>query len=104
MPLLKIGQQLQTREGAIVQIERFLASGGQGEVYEVTSERQKYALKWYYFPTTPAQVTHLEEMREAFSTDGPFSKAPPDRRFLWPITLVEEPKNRTFGYILKMST
>ena len=56
MPLLKIGQRLKTREGAIVQVERFLASGGQGEVYEVTSERQKFALKWYYFPTTPANA------------------------------------------------
>ena len=30
MAMLKIGQRLNTREGAVVQVERFLADGGQG--------------------------------------------------------------------------
>jgi DNA-binding helix-hairpin-helix protein with protein kinase domain len=102
MPMLKIGQILSTREGQRVQVERFLAAGGQGEVYEVTSNGHKYALKWYHYPTTPSQVAHAEEQRNAFRMDGPFSKAPPDARFLWPITLVEDPKGRTFGYLMNL--
>ncbi len=102
MAMLKIGQRLTTREGAVVQVERFLAAGGQGEVYEVTSDGQQYALKWYYYPTTPSQIEQLEEMKEAFKLEGPFSKAPPDNRFLWPITMVNEPKNRTFGYLMNL--
>mgnify|MGYP000392109233 CR=1 FL=1 len=102
MAMLKIGQRLRTREGANVQIERFLAAGGQGEVYEVTSEGQHYALKWYYYPTTSEQVTQMQEMKAAFADQGPFSKAPPDSRFLWPITLVTDPKNRTFGYLMDL--
>ena len=102
MPMLKIGQRLNTREGTVVQVERFLASGGQGEVYEVTSARQHYALKWYFYPTTSEQTTQLEEMKKAFAIDGPFSQAPPDSRFLWPITMVNDPRNRTFGYLMPL--
>ena len=102
MPMLKIGQRLNTREGTMVQVERFLAAGGQGEVYEVTSAGRHYALKWYFYPTTAEQTTQLEEMKNAFSLEGPFSKAPPDSRFLWPITMVNDPRNRTFGYLMPL--
>ena len=102
MAMLKIGQRLNTREGSVVQIERFLAAGGQGEVYEVTSEGQHYALKWYFHPTTAEQTTQLEEMKQAFLNNGPFSQAPPDNRFLWPITIVLDPRNRTFGYLMPL--
>ena len=102
MPMLKIGQRLNTREGTMVQVERFLAAGGQGEVYEVTSAGRHYALKWYFYPTTAEQTTQLEEMKNAFSLEGPFSKAPPDSRFLWPITMVNDPRNKTFGYLIPL--
>jgi eukaryotic-like serine/threonine-protein kinase len=102
MAMLKIGQRLNTREGAAVQVERFLAAGGQGEVYEVTSDGQHFALKWYYYPSTTEQITQMEEMKKAFALDGPFAQAPPDNRFLWPITMVSDPKNRTFGYLMDL--
>ena len=79
-----------------------LAAGGQGEVYEVTSAGRHYALKWYFYPTTAEQTTQLEEMKNAFSLEGPFSQAPPDSRFLWPITMVNDPRNRTFGYLMPL--
>ena len=102
MALLKIGQRLQSASGEIVQVERFLAAGGQGEIYEVSSGSKKYALKWYYYPSTPRQVEQAEDQRKAFAINGPFSKAAPDRRFLWPLSLVEDPKGRTFGYLMNL--
>lgn len=102
MPMLTIGQRLLTKDGSTVHVERFLASGGQGEVYEVSSLGRKYALKWYFYPTTPSQVNQAEEQRKAFDSAGPFAQAAPDQRFLWPITLVEDPKRRTFGYLMDL--
>ena len=102
MPMLKIGQKLMTKDGNALMVERFLASGGQGEVYEVSINQNKYALKWYFYPTTPAQVVQAQEQRQAFDVGSPFSMAPPDSRFLWPITLVEDPKKRTFGYLMDL--
>jgi len=102
MPMLKIGRRLVSREGQNVRIDRFIASGGQGEVYEVDVEGRKYALKWYFTPVTPEQEQRAEEQRSAFAANGPFSKAPPDPRFLWPLSLVEDPNKKTFGYLMDL--
>ena len=102
MPMLKVGRRLVSRDGQHVRVDRFIAAGGQGEVYEVDVEGKKYALKWYFSPTTPQQSQRAEEQRKAFETGGPFGKAPPDSRFLWPLSLVEDPSKKTFGYLMNL--
>ena len=42
---------IDSKENCVV--EKFLGSGGQGEVYEVSIQGKKYALKWYF----PKQAT-----------------------------------------------
>lgn len=57
------GQVLQTERGRQCHVERFLGSGGQGEVYQVRVEGQPYALKWYfphYLPQDPDLWERLE--------------------------------------------
>ena len=46
---LKDGTKLVSKHRIGYTVVRFIASGGQGEVYEVEdTSRQRYALKWYF--------------------------------------------------------
>lgn len=45
--LLENGFCVKTFLGGTVKVEKFLAEGGQGEVYLVDYNGQKKALKWY---------------------------------------------------------
>ena len=101
MPMLKPGRTLRTSNGRPVKVVRLIGEGGQGEVYRVQVDGQPYALKWYHRPATRAQKEWTSEQRSAL--DGFLLKtAPPDRRFLWPQGLVEDPKGRTFGYLMHL--
>lgn len=90
------GQVLQTERGRQCHVERFLGSGGQGEVYQVRVEGQPYALKWY-FPHYLPQDPDLRERLEAA-----IGKGAPNDRFLWPLELVNHPDGHTFGYIMPL--
>ena len=47
--ILKFGQIVQTTSGLTCQVDAFLGSGGQGEVYRATLVGgQRLAVKWYY--------------------------------------------------------
>ena len=69
--------------GIVCEIEHFLGSGGQGEVYKVSLGGKSVALKWYYpNSATPHQREALVALIKA---------KPPDERFLWPMDLVSAP-------------
>lgn len=75
-------------------MEDFLGSGGQGEVYKVTSSGKDWALKWYYPHTaTDSQRKALEAL---------VSKGAPTEKFLWPLTLITDQKTPGFGYIMPL--
>jgi len=99
--MLKHGQMLATSDGLMLKIVEFIGSGGQGEVYRVLAEGTEYALKWYHHPGTDSQRRMAREQREALSKYL-LRNAPPDGRFLWPIAIVEDPKNTTFGYLMPL--
>ena len=101
MPQLKRGQQLLTKDGQSIQVESLIAEGGQGEVYKVRSGKREYALKWYHTPTTPNQKTQAKEQYQALK-NYLLVNAPPDSRFLWPISIVQDPHQRTFGYLMNL--
>ncbi len=101
MPQLKPGQHLITQNGASVEVQSLIGSGGQGEVYKVLSNGRHYALKWYHVPATPAQEQQLAEQRNALETYL-LQNAPPDARFLWPHALVRDPRKRSFGYLMDL--
>ena len=75
-------------------VEQFLGSGGQGEVYRVSSQGKDVALKWYYPHTaTDAQRKALEAL---------VSKGAPSEKFLWPLAVVTDAKTPGFGYIMPL--
>ncbi len=91
---LKDGTKLKSVHNTEYEIKRYIASGGQGEVYEVcdTKTKNKYALKWYYkHSATPYQRKLIERILQ---------RGAPDSRFLWPLDMIE--KDGLFGYIMEL--
>ena len=104
MSLLQNGQHLQTTDGQRVVVERLIAAGGQGEVYQVNVEGKHCAMKWYHIPANPEQGERALKQKEALENPsmGLLNITPPDSNFLWPQALVLDPKKFTFGYIMDL--
>ena len=90
---LSIGQALITPKGVPLRVEELFGSGGQGEVYRVSTPRGDRAVKWYY----PNMAT--PDQREIIETLVAGRIADP--RFLWPQSLVLDPNapGSSFGYL-----
>lgn len=87
------GQKLLSKHRITYKIIRFIASGGQGEVYEVEdSGGQRYALKWYF---KHSATKHQQKLIERLIERGT-----PDARFLWPLDVIF--KDELFGYIMRL--
>ena len=90
--LLQPGQKIATRSGSQCTVEKFLGSGGQGEVYKASWEGHDVALKWYYkHQATANQLRGLEEL---------VKEGKPSDRFLWPNDIAESQGVPGFGYIM----
>jgi serine/threonine protein kinase len=75
-------------------IVRFIASGGQGEVYEVedAASGNRYAMKWYHkHSATSYQQKLIERL---------IKRGAPDHRFLWPLDLIK--REKLFGYVMRL--
>jgi len=115
MSTLKPGEQLRTRNGLALKVDKQLGEGGQGTVYQVIVDGgKKYALKWYH-PPTQATERSYEEQRRALvegSSGNPalVDRKPPDTRFLWPLDYVEQEMTKSnasyrgYGYIMDLRT
>ncbi|MCL2400133.1 MAG: protein kinase [Defluviitaleaceae bacterium] len=94
MTALKTGAKLQSQHKRVYTVIRFIASGGQGEVYEVEDKasRSRYALKWYFkHSATPYQKKLIDRL---------ISRGKPDDRFLWPLDMIEQ--KGLFGYVMDL--
>lgn len=90
--ILTAGVELESQNGIKYKIYDCLGAGGQGEVYEVETEDQKYALKWYYKHTATSQQRKILENLVA--------KGSPDETFLWPQDLIVA--EDSFGYVMPL--
>jgi len=89
---LKEGHEFTSEINKKYKIKKFLGSGGQGEVYEVSAGKEKYALKWYLpHVATSQQYEILEDL---------ITKGAPDSSFLWPKDLIKDGDD--FGYIMDL--
>lgn len=91
---LNTGETLTSECGNTYKVVKMLGAGGQGEVYDVTSNNEHYALKWYFKHTaTSEQKKILVKLVE---------KGKPDESFLWPEDLIFQKEGEPFGYIMPL--
>ena len=92
--ILSPGDKIRIDSATECRVEELLGAGGQGEVYGVTINGSRYALKWYY-PHTASQ-DQWDTLRVLIE------RGPPDVRFLWPIYLVVDDSKPGFGYLMNL--
>ena len=81
-------------DGAIAVGKKMLGSGGQGEVWQASMDGRDVAIKVYHQHTaTPAQRAVIERLVKA---------GPPAKYFLWPLALVEDAANGSYGYVMDL--
>ncbi len=92
--MLKSGQFLYSKGLDFIKVEKFLGSGGQGEVYQVSCNKQTMALKWYYpNHSTAAQAQLIDRLCEI---------GPPNGCFLWPAHRITDRSVKGFGYLMPL--
>lgn len=91
---LKCGTVLTSESGTRYTVEKLLGSGGQGEVYSVTADHKRYALKWYY------KNTATKNQKEIL--DNLIQSGAPDPSFLWPQDMIFRVYGESFGYIMPL--
>ncbi|MEM7713378.1 MAG: protein kinase [Cyanobacteria bacterium P01_A01_bin.68] len=96
--LLSIGQKLYTESSYnYYTIDKFLGSGGQGEVYQAHSGNHIVALKWYFSHCIRNEINLRQRLTKAIEFGSP------NNRFLWPIDVVLSHQNvEGFGYIMPL--
>jgi len=96
--LLSIGQKLYTESSnSYYTVDKFLGSGGQGEVYQAHFKNHVVALKWYFSHSIENEINLRQRLNKAIEFGSPNNK------FLWPIDIVLSQQHiQTFGYIMPL--
>lgn len=89
------GKIIKTDSGAPIKIVKYLASGGQGDVYIVEYGGKQKALKWY----NPLALRNTDAFYENLKHNA--EKGSPYKAFLWPDAVTER-INGSFGYIMDL--
>ena len=94
MSLLKTNQNLIVAGSKTCEVLDLLGEGGQGEVYLVSFEGKRLALKWYFKSfATPEQRAVLNDL---------ILRGAPSERFLWPVALVSTARGGGLGYLMAL--
>lgn len=88
------GKILHTSFGAPIKVIKYLAGGGQGDVYVVEYSGQKKALKWYRNAGNDPEKFY-ENLKHNVD------RGSPDKAFLWPEAVTEK-SDGSFGYIMDL--
>ena len=94
MSLFKNGDIIETIEGNKIKIDKYLASGGQGDVYQVTYKGKSKALKWYKTFGNDSKSFYANLKANVLS-------GAPDKIFLWPEAITKV-VNNSFGYVMDL--
>ena len=88
------GKIINTVEGMPVKIVKYIAGGGQGDVYMVDYKGMSKALKWY---------KNVGKEPDAFYNNlkRNIEKGAPSESFLWPEAITEKTEG-SFGYIMDL--
>lgn len=77
-------------------IDSFLGAGTQGEVYRALCNDTAVAIKWYF----PNYLASDAELQQRLS--NAIKKGSPNARFCWPLELVAETHQDSFGYVMPL--
>lgn len=78
---LKVGEEFTSEKGNKYVVKKLLATGGQGESYEVEINNKQYFLKWYYSgAATEEKLSLLQRM---------IDEKKPGEDFIWPIDIIK---------------
>lgn len=90
------GTRMKTILNGEIVVDRWLAEGGQGDVYVVKYNGEEKALKWY-------KPSGMGEKKEAFyeNLKNNVMKGAPSPEFLWPLDITEW-ENGVFGYVMNL--
>ncbi|MCD7752071.1 MAG: serine/threonine-protein kinase [Lachnospiraceae bacterium] len=89
------GKLIPTQEGLSCKVVKYLAGGGQGDVYIVEYKGEKKALKWY----KPNAVSKPQKFYDSLVDKA--RKGSPDKAFLWPLAVTQQFEG-SFGYIMDL--
>lgn len=95
MALFDPGKIIKTDFGSPIKIIKYLASGGQGDVYIAEYGGKKKALKWYKSQALRNPDAFYDNLKR--NAD----KGSPDKAFLWPDAVTERTEG-SFGYIMDL--
>ena len=94
--VLKLSGRNCEKYGDFARVIRYLACGGQGEVYLVrTEKRQDMAVKWYFQRNAIEELSR--DIRELIQRGAPRN----DPNFVWPLAYVTHDGNPSFGYLME---
>lgn len=93
------GEVFTGTSGKSVTIVEHVGSGGQGGVYLVEGEGQRFALKLYHpgFGETADGRDQEKALREVI-----IPRPPPSPAFVWPLDFVPWSESRSFGYLMPL--
>ena len=89
------GKVIKTDFGEVIKIVKYLARGGQGDVYVVDYGGRRKALKWY----KPQAIRDPDAFYKNLKSN--VSKGSPDKAFLWPEAVTERTEG-SFGYVMDL--
>lgn len=89
------GKVIKTDFGEAIQVVKYLASGGQGDVYVVRYGGKEKALKWY----KPQALGNPDAFYANLKRNA--DKGSPDKAFLWPEAVTERTEG-SFGYVMDL--
>lgn len=92
--LLRPNTTITTHDGQTAKVEKWLGSGGQGEVWKVEYQGKPAALKIYYPKWLEGDTGLFARLQRLVG------KGPPARNFVWPEGIVSLKDQRTCGYFM----
>lgn len=94
MASLKKGERIPLMSGdGFIEVDGYIAEGGQGEVYLVKYNGQQYALKWY------SKIAPGDSFYNNLAHN--IKMGAPNEYYLWPLEITSRHRG-TFGYIMKL--
>lgn len=92
--MLQVGNVIKTIDNETIEVVKFLAKGGQGEVYLVKFRGQQKALKWY-------TCSFIDEKAFYENLKANVDRGTPAPQFLWPQAVTVRTMG-SFGYIMDL--